>query len=737
MAIGDWRVGATDDLNAATGAPPLAPATAASSPAPREVTGALTVAGRLLDRWASPLVLLLCAGLTYAIYGQALHFAFTFDDPLDLPRAEGRSVWSMFSSSAGYSYYRPVPFVIWKGLRALQGHYSEFMLHGLTLVAHILAAWLLYLLLRRLTGTHWGVVPAILFITYPFSYQAVFGAHTLFHPLMTALLLLALVLYYDARRLWIVGCGLRIRGLAPQDSATPSTDSVAAIPQPPPTSRFPVRNPHLLLSLLATIVALWTHESGVVIFPLIVGLELLIVARTLDDNLFRNPQSTIRNLTWWPLLYGVAAGVFLVVWKIVPKFPRTEPWTPDSLVPNARYFLQGVIWPVAADLNPLGARWHFDPVRALWPAITGTLVVLIVLYVLGRRPWTPLIALGAAGIILVPAWLLLTWAYLEDAPRLLYPAAPAIAALWGLLPALRFRWRPLTWGWRVVSLAALLAVTIQSVSFISVRRDMWAQGTVLIHGLADTAAAHGDRPLLFLNVPAWFAPKHPEYPIGHVGLTALPGYVGLGRSVYIHRGVQPPLESRAYYPDVNGWKYDFNAHGTPASLDDFAKLLRQVDAVYAVTMLPSGPTITEAGSVQPGGAARNPTGPRFGQGLYLTAARLDLQGNTLAADLTWDVLAPPSGDFAPVLRVRDGSGRVVAERQKYPIADIAAPRLWQPGDHVHDLPALQLPANLASGEYTIWLDWEEHTNHTPLPGVDAGGTPLPANGLQLGRFTNP
>jgi hypothetical protein len=722
LAIGDRRTGAADGQNAAVGAPPLAPETAAaSSLVPRQLTSALTGAGQLLDRWASPLVLLLCAVLTYTIYGQALYFAFTFDDPLDLPRAEGRSVWSMFSSSAGYSYYRPVPFVIWKGLRALQGHYSEFTLHGLTLVAHILAAWLLYLLLRRLTGTHWGVVPAILFITYPFSYQAVFGAHTLFHPLMTALLLLALVLYYDTRT--------RNGDLARRDGATP-------------TASFTESLPRLVLSLLAAIIALWTHESGVVIFPLVVGLEVFIVARTLGTDAFRVPTPAngypaFRVMTWWPLLYGVAAGVFLVVWKIVPKFPRTEPWTPDSLVPNARYFLQGVIWPVAADLNPLGARWHFDPVRALWPAIAGTLVLLSVLYVLGRRPWTPLVALGAAGIILVPAWLLLTWAEVADAPRLLYPAAPAIAALWGLLPALRFPWRPLTWGWRVLSLAALLAVTIQSVSFIGVRRDMWAQGTVLIHGIADTAAARGDRPLLFLNVPAWFAPKHPEYPVGHVGLTALPGYVGLGRSVYIHRGVQPPLESRAYYPAVNGWKYDFNAHGTPASLDDFAKLLRQVDAVYAVTMLPSGPAINEVGGIQPGGAARNPTGPRFGQGLYLTASRLHLQDNTLAADLTWDVLALPPGDYAPVLRVRDSSGRVVVEWHKYPIADIAAPRLWQPGDRVHDLPALQLPANLAPGEYTIWLDWEEHTNHTALPGVDAGGTPLPANGLQLGHFANP
>src|SRR5262249_11775819 len=162
----------------------------------------------------------------------------------------------------------------------------------------------------------------------------------------------------------------------------------------------------------------------------------------------------------------------------------------------------------------------------------------------------------------------LSWVYVEDAPRLLYPAAPAIAALWGLLPALRFPWRPATWAWRAVSLLLLLGVTIQSVAFIGVRRDMWAEGTRLINGVAECGAAagagEGARPTLFRTAAAWFAPKVPEYPVGHVGLTALPGYVGLGRWVYIPRGVQPPIESRGYYPDLNGWKYDFNTHGGPA-----------------------------------------------------------------------------------------------------------------------------------------------------------------------------
>jgi hypothetical protein len=47
-------------------------------------------------------------------------------------------------------------------LRAIQGRYSEGALHGLTLLCHILAAWFLYLLLRRLTGNYWGVVATIL-----------------------------------------------------------------------------------------------------------------------------------------------------------------------------------------------------------------------------------------------------------------------------------------------------------------------------------------------------------------------------------------------------------------------------------------------------------------------------------------------------------------------------------------------------------------------------------------------
>src|SRR5690606_66475 len=84
------------------------------------------------------------------LYGCALGFSFLFDDTFDLPRVEGRSYFSLLTSSEGYSYYRPGPFLIWKFTHDLLGYYSQPLLHALTLAAHALTGWLLYLLIARL-----------------------------------------------------------------------------------------------------------------------------------------------------------------------------------------------------------------------------------------------------------------------------------------------------------------------------------------------------------------------------------------------------------------------------------------------------------------------------------------------------------------------------------------------------------------------------------------------------------
>lgn len=660
----------------------------ATAPEAGARTSAVPRLGGWLDRWGGWIAFALSGVVVAFVYGQALSFAFTFDDPLDLPRAEGRSIWSLFSTSEGYAYYRPIPFVIWKFWHAVQGRYSQATLHGLTLVAHAVSGWLLYLLLRRLTNGHWGLVAMVLFLTYPFSYQVVFGAHTLFHPLMTAAILASLLLYLDARR---SGSWSR-----------------------------------LLWSLLFALVALWTHESGVVLLPLVVGAEL-----------FHLRHLRPWRPSWWPVLYAIATAAFLAVWYSVPKWPSRDGWSPSSLLPNGRYFLQGVVYPVTSHLNGWAQHWGFDPVGALWPTIGATVVALLALYAAGRRVYIPLMALTAILVTLTPAWLVLRWSYVVDAPRLLYPASGAIAALWGLLPALQFRRPLLTVAWRATSLLLLGAVLAQSLAFISIRRDMWAEGTTMIDGVVDTAAAHPTEKLLFLNVPAWFAPKQQEYPTGHSGLTAIPGYVGLGQAIYVHRGVTVAVESRGFYPDLNGWKYDFNTHGPPATLDEFDALLRRVNEVYRVDMLPTGATIVDLGGLRAGNAPFATGFARFGAGFILLDARASLNGNTLSATLDWGVSAPPSGDYWPVLSVHDSQGVEVARTAGYPIGGVSAPRLWRVGDRVSDHVQLALPGNVRPGVYRISVGWEEKSTRQPLPGVSGDGTALPASGLALGQFTAP
>src|SRR4051812_17839428 len=118
-----------------------------------------------------PLALL---AAVWALYGDALGYAFMYDDGIDLARGEQRSVLSLLTSGEGAYYYRPLPFLIWKGLYALLGRYEPFWYHLPPLLLHALNAWLLYRLARGLRlGIGSALVAAGFFVIFPFHYQVV------------------------------------------------------------------------------------------------------------------------------------------------------------------------------------------------------------------------------------------------------------------------------------------------------------------------------------------------------------------------------------------------------------------------------------------------------------------------------------------------------------------------------------------------------------------------------------
>ncbi len=483
----------------------------------------------------------LCAAGVGLLYGDALHYAFLYDDGLDLARGEQRSVLSLLTSAEGAFYYRPIPFLVWKGMHAVLGWYDPFWFHLLPLAFHALNGWLVYRLARALALRPLAAgVAAALFLVFPFHYQAVPWAGAWFHPLVTALLLATLLAYRRARldhsRCW------------------------------------------LALSLGCTGLALFTHEYASTVGLLVAGLELW---------LYR--QGQVRAPRPYALLYIALALGFALWWLAVPKWPRAFTLDEVSLVRNGLMFLQALLWPLA-----IGWRWA-PPYLLAHPeaavAVASALALPLAFWLYGRwqlRAWL-LLALGWLVVTALPVWLTLPFEYLEDGARLYYLPGVGIALGWA---ALAQRLAPGGWrhrGGQVLLLALYGWAIVQSLDFLAVRRAMYAEGTALLRQAVAATYRHADGPVLFVNFPAWKAPAVPAFPLGNTGVTFVPEYVLLGQALHVNGGAPTPVESLATDALPGGWPAHYGPHGAWTGAAELAAASQRAAAIYLTRYTPAGP----------------------------------------------------------------------------------------------------------------------------------------------------
>jgi hypothetical protein len=636
-----------------------------------------------------------------ALYGRAVRYAFFFDDTYDLTRTEGRGYLSLLTSSEGYSYYRPIPFLIWKFLRGVQGHYDQATLHTLPLVAHALAGWLLFLLLRRLGAGAWALVPALLFLTFPFDYQAVAICGTLFHPLAGAAMLATLVAYQSAR--------------------------VAASSRP--------RVAWHALALAATVVALWSHESGVVVAPLVIGLEGVILWNLRE-----------RRPSLWVLPHLALTGLFVWTWYVVDKAPSPESTTLAELRPKGLYFLQGFTYPFSAQLVWLDERLGWAPgvlQTGLAAIALGIAAYAFAGWRAGKRGRglalavaVPALAIGAAITASLPSLARLSYAYVADSPRLLYLVGIGAAIFWGLIPSIDFRHRRVTLAWRIGSLLLLGGIVIQSWRFVDVRMTMFERGSYVVSDIVTAGEEFRGEQVVFVNAPSWFSQDHYEYPIGHFGVQLMPSYIGLDRVVYTssHISAYTEAASVSWEPDVSAGVYPFGPHGPATPPEQLDALLRDGREVITVNPDGSGFDVRDVGRLLPGQAEPRPDFPgALGSTVWLSSARTSFNSDRLVVLFQWHVVAPLPDDANAVIELRDGSGHVVARYVGYPLGGVSAPRLWLSGDRVDDSVAFERPA---PGEYTVWAGMTRVSDGTPLPAqVGAPNTPVAENMLEIGSVT--
>ncbi len=271
------------------------------------------------DRILPVFAFVLSFALSFAVYWRVLGFSYFLDDAFDLTRTEQESFWSLLSRPLpGYAYYRPIPFMIWKAVYRLTGRYDTTLLHLIPLLAHALSGWLLFMLLWRLTRSRWSLLPTVLFLLYPFSYQALEILGTLVHTLVTAEILAVLLLWYDGR-----------------------------------TMRSPVR---LFFAAILSGVALWTHEYGVVILPLLIGIEALLWLR----------ERRVIRPTLWLIPPAIFEGLYLWLWFTMDK-PKTEHRTIADVIHNVGFWLEGFAYPFTRQTGWLFGRVGGDSARVVVP----------------------------------------------------------------------------------------------------------------------------------------------------------------------------------------------------------------------------------------------------------------------------------------------------------------------------------------------------------------------------------
>jgi hypothetical protein len=615
-----------------------------------------------------------------ALYGRALGFSFLFDDTFDLARTEQRGYWQLLSSSEGYQYYRPLPFLIWKFLHDIQGYYSQSTLHLLPIIAHALAGWLLFVLLRRLGIGFWALTPALLFLTYPFAYQSVPIVVTLFHPLTGAAILASLVLYERAR----LAKGRRHTVLH-------------------------------VFALAATLVALWSHESGVVILAGIVGLEAFVGWRARS-----------RRSSAWLLGHVGAVLLFLIVWARVERAPFAEENDLGDLHANALFWLQGVTYPVSAQIVWLDEHTPIAP-GIVQAGLFGLWIVVGAFNLAAarsRRPeliLVPLVALAAALVAFAPAMLRLTYRYVEDAPRLLYLVGMGTAVLWGLLPMLDFGRRRLTLAWRVVTCLILLGVVVQSWRFVNVRMTMFEQGTRVVRDVVTAGETYRGQRVLVVNAPSWFSLHRYEYDYGHLGVQLMPSYIGLDRVIYTSSREQVGVDARSvsWNHDVSGGVYPFGPHGPTTPPEETDALLREGRELLDVRPLGERFIVRDVGRLLPERAERRSDAPgRLDDRVWLSAARAVVTADGLVVYFSWHVINPTDGDYDAIIELRDESGATVARYSGLALAGVSAPRLWRAGDRIDDSVLFVEPP---AGHYSVLVGLQRVGSEERMPALLSDG----------------
>jgi hypothetical protein len=521
-----------------------------------------------------------------------------------------------------------------------------------------------------------GGLAALLFAVLPFAYQAIPWINNFFYPLNNLLLLLMAALYWKGR----------VGG----------------------------RKGWLLAALALAFIAPFEIEYGLMAGGLLLALEVGLWLHG------RQPRPWIGGA----LAAGLLNVAFLVVWVLVPKNPYTYgPPTPERLLQISVYMVQGLAYPVA----PLGAPLMDSLGVSDFVAIALTSLPALAFLVAGlaARPARALLVASLLWFALLnlPALLTLTFDYVINSPRLLYPPGPAMAWLWAAFLALLAGGGRSGRAGRVAAAgAAVLLVAGQNIAFVRGRMAHYHIAERPVHQLAALARQGLPGSLLVVNMPSWLAPADRTFALGNNGIQFIPGYIGIEDVIFAQNDAVHPARAVQFANVRSPQPYYYGMFGRSVGWEELAAEIESAGAVYLAHYAPETIDLSYAGKRS--GAPLAETATTFGDVAAMELIAGEREGGGLSLSLRWRLSQnTDNANLTVFTHLYGPDGQLVAQADGDLLLGLAPFWLWEGGTVLEERRYLTWQPPLPGGPYRVGVGVYDRASGERLPAV-AGGERL-------------
>ncbi len=633
------------------------------------------------DFWLDFAIVGALFGVVLILYAASLHFPFVWFDADDLVRSVRYSPAEIFAGMPRYPYYRPLIFLFWKLILTAWGADSAPIFHAYLLGAHFLCAVLLFKFVNDLARNRTiAAAAALLFATYPFSYQAITWSTAQSHPTNLALVLSAAILYRHVRE----------------------------------------RPRHRLLYFAAAaclVVAMLIHESAYVGALLILATEAYLFL-----------EQRISRLSVWPVVYlALTVGLYFI-YRAVSKAPPVET---TLQLETGLYLLQGLIYPVAMLFSKICPVLGCQSSTWFLPVSLLLVVAFVLLWRSGRTLLLGLFGLIWFGLEIMPVWAGRDYVYIQYAPRLLYSAAAGAAIALAALLGKRSRSR----RW-IVAAGLVVLVAVQSAQFVVGRDALHLEAFRLTAQANQALFASRQGLALFVDVPELYTYREQELPLGWYGVMVAPWHNRLGAATNLQADKANWVIDPAHAQQVKDRaRSQLEFHGQALPPDQLQTAILSATQVFRVEAPQGELNLFQIGQIEHTATSPESAVASWPNEIRLISATLESEAGAPVLHLDWFIDGPIDPNVTVFVHVLDEAGQVMTQADGDLIGGYVPIGLWQKNDRIQERRVIAPPVE-PGGHYHIVLGLYNRATQQRLNPAQSTA-PLKDGALSVAEFQYP